>query len=269
MPAIQLSRLKVQVTTLGNDFNQPEVFIRRLHDLLDLYTDRTFRPGGGSPPPNLTPHYNVSIQVLHQIENDLAERASQDPQAAAILADHLWADDWYEPHLLAVHLLGALCLLHPETVVTRLLAWADPAEDPQLLQLLLTSGKVRLQIEHPELWLSVAGRWINTNQKPYQAMGLTALRTLVEDRKFENLPAVFSLLEPLVQAAPPALLPEVSNLVGALAARSPVETAYLLRHALVVSQAQNLPRLIRRCLGHFPPEAQERLREALRANTNK
>ena len=50
MPAIQPARLKKQVTELVPKINQPSVFVRELHTLLNLYSDHTQRPGQAGVP---------------------------------------------------------------------------------------------------------------------------------------------------------------------------------------------------------------------------
>ena len=52
MPAIQLARLKIQVTELLKYFSVPKDFLRELHAMLDFYADRTRRSGqSGKPRP--------------------------------------------------------------------------------------------------------------------------------------------------------------------------------------------------------------------------
>ena len=52
MPAIQLTRLRLQTAGLAESFANPQAFVRGLHDLLDYYADRTHRPGqSGAPAP--------------------------------------------------------------------------------------------------------------------------------------------------------------------------------------------------------------------------
>ncbi len=45
MPAIQMTRLRIQVAHLLEYFDQPEGFGRTLGELLDFYSDRARRPG--------------------------------------------------------------------------------------------------------------------------------------------------------------------------------------------------------------------------------
>ncbi len=264
MPAIRIERLKAQVAEVGSSFTQPQKFTRDLHELLEAYTDRTIRTPVSSKPVILLPHYQIPPQVMRELEARLIRQAHHNPEAAIDLADRLWADGFYETRLLAIHLLGEICAKQPETVKTRLLAWAQPEEEPHLLELLLTSGKTRLREIRPDLWLELVKHWLDQHQKAYQSMGLRALQSMIENPEFENLPAAFAVLEPLFQAAPAALHPELVRVTVALARRSPVETVYMIRHALSISSAESLPRLVRRCLPVFDASTQERLRRSLR-----
>ena len=50
MPAIQLARLKIQISELLRFFDSPPDFIRELHAIYEFYADRTKRPGQSGKP---------------------------------------------------------------------------------------------------------------------------------------------------------------------------------------------------------------------------
>jgi hypothetical protein len=88
---------------------------------------------------------------------------------------------------------------------------------------------------------------------------------MIQDPDFENLPAFFRLIHPLVRQAPPALRPDVLDVLATLARRSPQETAYFLRQTLALPNCPDTPWSIRQVLSAFPAEQQKRLRQALRS----
>lgn len=260
--AVELTRLRTQIAGLMAAFTNPEVFVRRLCELLEFYTDHTYRSTSGRHTP-IVPHFNVPAQVLRQIESELAKQAQQQPEEGLCLADALWANPYLELRQLAARLLGSLPSGATEAVMARLSAWALPALDVTLLNELLQKGGVRVLRDEPERWFALVEGWLGSDERPIQAMGLRALLPLIEDVRFENLPQVFRLLMPLVSAAPTELLAEMTALMRALARRSPAETAYFLRQRLAAGRHRGVRRLVRNTLIAFPEEAQRSLRAAL------
>lgn len=262
MPAIQLSRLNRQIDRLLSFFNQPQPFVRALHDLFEAYHDRTRRTGQVGAPPPLLPHYNLPLQVIRRVENEVCLLAQADSQAALALADALWSDDYLEPRLLGILILSQIPVDPPEAVIQRILTWARPDEDKQILQALLTRGTTRLRIEQTGLWANLSQGWLADTNPAIQAMGLHALLATAGDLSFENLPAVYRLISPLVQAPPTVLQGELLALLKILAERSPGETAYFLRQVVTINSSTQVKRLFRRCLPFFDEATQSSLRGA-------
>jgi hypothetical protein len=265
MPAIQPDRLKAQVTQIGEDFMQPSRYAQRLHDLLDFYADRTRRPGQlGSRVPIL-PHYHTPAPVIREVQRSLAaQAAAAGPQAALSLIDALWADEAYEPRIIAAYLLSRSGL-DPTTLAQRLAEWIHPSQDLQIATNLLESGYAGLGHVHPESWIDLIRGWLASNRAGMQSIAVQAISLVVRDPAFENFPPIFNLLTPLIQSAPVALHTELSNLIEQLAMRIPAETAFFLRQSLSVSADRSITRLVRRCLPFFDASIQQTLREALAA----
>lgn len=64
MPAVDIARLKTQAAVLVEKFDQSVVFLKELHEILDIYADRTLRKG----PITVIPAYRAPQSVLRQIE---------------------------------------------------------------------------------------------------------------------------------------------------------------------------------------------------------
>lgn len=260
MPAIQPVRLKRQIALLGDVFTQPEQFVRRLHELLDHYTDRTLRPGQNLVRLPRLPHYRIPAPVMRQLRVDLEQWSSQaGPESTLRLADALWQNGYYETRLLAVELLEYAGQEDAAELQSRLHSWIQPKEEEQILQALLEVGKTHLG----EGWLVFARTWLGDDDPQVRSLGIRALHGLAADPTYQNIPTIFSLLNPFFQDVPVSLHPEVTELVLLLATRSPAETLYFLRRVLITSPDQALTRLVRRCLPAFGPEDQKRLREAM------
>lgn len=264
MPAIQPARLKKQTVELAGHFLEPERFVRALHDLLDYYADRTRRPGQSGSPAPLLPGYEVPRPVMRQILRELEPKLDANPQETLKLADALWREPFMEPRLLAVRILSQLAPGRVQGVQPRLVRWIVATEEETLLQALVGEGFQRLRREHPDRFLSLARSWLINDNPTLQSIGLRALRPLVLDSDFNNLPAIFRLIQVHVHRAETDLRPDLLELVQALAKRSPRETAYFLRRSLDGALDEGTARLVRRCLDFFPEENQRGLRQALR-----
>src|SRR5258706_14991928 len=110
IPAIDIARLKIQAAVLVEKFDQPAVFLKVLHEILDHYADRTMRIGVVASPVSVLPAYRAPQAVLRQIEMELAPLAGAFPEQAMALTDALWKDGYLETRLLAAILLGRV---HP------------------------------------------------------------------------------------------------------------------------------------------------------------
>ena len=266
LPAIQLARLKRQTDDLAAAFTQPEIFLRRLHDLLEFYADRTYRPGQAGVVTTLLPHYHVPQPVLRQIEADLRPIIIAHFEQGLALLDALWADTHYESRLLAAILLGDAPLAPAEAIIERISNWARPGVELSLLEVLLTRGSTRLLHEAYSLWLETIKLWLLSTDRLVQAVGLRALQTFISDPTFQDLPAIFNVLSPLLQTARSDLHPELLDVLQMLVKRSPSETAFFLRHVLTISTEAGTARLIRKLLPSFSVPTQNSLRDMLQQN---
>jgi hypothetical protein len=68
MPAVDIARLKTQAAVLVEKFDQSVVFLKELHEILDIYADRTLRKGLVAAPITVIPAYRAPQSVLRQIE---------------------------------------------------------------------------------------------------------------------------------------------------------------------------------------------------------
>lgn len=266
MPAAELSRLRLQINQLTLIIDQPQEFRRRLNDLYDQYGNHAYRAGQTVLQQSLLPSYRVPALVTRQLELELSKTCREQPRQALALLDLLWSDSHLEPRLLAAVLLGALPVAEVgEEVVQKLREWGKPEENLRVFTVLIEKGTVQMMRENVDLLVRLVDEWLNNPAPNQQAVGLRALIPLINNREYENLPAIFRLLSPAAQSASPALQTDLQVALQALIQRSPVETAYFLRQALSLSENQNTSRLVRRCLSTFPPAQQAGLRSALEA----
>jgi hypothetical protein len=264
MPAIQPARLKRQVADLVALYNQPDVFVRQLHTLLDLYSDHTQRQGQAGIPSPLMDSYNTPPPVMRQVWHELSKATRPHPNAALHLSDALWAEPNVDLQLLSGRLLGQLPLVPSEPVVDRLQSWVHSDPDKRLLDGLLEFGLIRFQHDAPAQLLELISSWLASKDLPVQHAGLRALLPLSNDPASPHLPVIFRLITPYMRVAPSRLRPDIVAVLIALARCSPSETAYLLRQNLTTPDNPDTPWLIRQVLGEFPAETQAGLRAAMK-----
>jgi len=267
MPAIQLARLKTQVDQLVWTFTRPQDFQRGLKNLLEMYADWSYHPGETIEPASLLPAYHVSPLLLHQVEQQLTRQCQEMPAAGLALADILWQNEYFEPRVLATFILGQIPLKPPEEVIQRLKGWSAPALDKKLQEAIFLQATLRLRRENTTTWMEIINEWLSANPVASKVMGLRALVFLLGDREFENLPAVFNLLQPLILTAPSRLHGELLEVLQSLVRRSPVETTHFLRQALSSTSSPISARLVRQILPSLSPELQASLRKSLAARS--
>lgn len=249
---------------LAEHFDDCPAYVRSLHYLLDFYADRARRPGLTGTPGPLISAYKVRPPVLRMVLQELVPLAQENPAQGLALCDALWAESFLEMRQLGAQLLGQIPPEPPEPIVERVQRWITPQLEFFLLECVLQDSLERVRREHPEMMVKLVQGWLESGQKFQQQIGLRALLPLIEDQRFENLPAFFRLAQPFCRVAPPGLRPDVLDVIAALARRSPQETAYFLRQTLTSPEAPDAPWLVRQSLEAFPADIQNGLRQAAR-----
>ncbi len=262
MPAIDLARLKLQAARLADHFGQPDEFLRALEGLLDFYTNRTLHAAQAAQRLSL-PAYRTPRPVLRQIEAELAPLAEARPAEALALTYALWEAGYLESRLLAAHLLGSIPPASAMSAFSRLPDWLRVSTDEEVRQALLTEALRRVRNENPAVFLTLLEDWLKSPLSGMQVWGMQALIPVLET-EFENLPAVFRILRPAVEAAGPATQVELQECLVALSRLSPTETAYFLGEILAENPPPMMVRTLRRILPGLPADLQSKLREMLR-----
>ena len=262
MPAIDIARLKIQAATLVEKFDQPAAFLHDLHEILDLYADRTLRASVAAPASVLR-SYRAPQSVLKQIEMELAPLTATFPEQSMALTDALWKDGYLETRLLAAALLGRI---DPRTplLIERISAWVGRARDTKVRTALINTSLTRVRSESPNQFLRLIQEWLADDNQKMWSNGIEALIPLLDDPEFENLPPVFDLVHPIMASAPASLQNELANFFNALYRASAIETTYYLKK--IVREAYNPQTLvnIRRILPGLSSELQTQVQQALR-----
>ncbi|PKN93371.1 MAG: hypothetical protein CVU44_10830 [Chloroflexi bacterium HGW-Chloroflexi-6] len=262
MPAIDIARLKIQAASLVEKFDRPAAFLHDLHEILDLYADRTLRVSVAAPASVLR-SYRAPQSVLKQIEFELAPLTATFPEQSMALTDALWRDAHLETRLLAATLLGRI---DPRTplLLERISAWVGQVRDKKVRAALLTTSLHRLRRETPDQFLKLTQEWLASEDSKMWANGIEALIPLLDDPGFENLPPVFDIVRPAIASAPASLQKELAALVNALYRASSVETVFFIKQIIIASQNPQALTIIRRIMPELDKEIQPHVQKALR-----
>jgi hypothetical protein len=263
MPAIDLARLRKQANRLADFFFVPEDFLKQLREILDFYVNYTLRKKENIAPGSNLPTYRTPFVVMRQIENAIGAIAAENPHYALELADLLWDEGYIETRLLAAYLLGRIPP-QEERLLARLTAWSQQVRDPSVRGALLTTSLERMRKETPNDFLVLISEWLHPARQRFWANGIQALLPMITDPNFENLPPIFELVRPIIEAAPGVLQNDLANLINALYQASPSETEYYLRQILENSSNPLTAITLRRILSAFPAELQAKLRDLVR-----
>ena len=263
MPAIDLARLKKQISLLADIFDQPEEFLREHREILDFYVNHTLRSQGVAPS-SVLPTYRTPPVVLRQIETTLGRVAEAQPVQALELADALWDEGWLETRLLAAYLLGRIPP-QEERLLARLTAWTQQVRDPDVRAALLTTSLSRLRNETPDLFLILVKEWLHPARQRMWSNGIQAIVPLVNTPDYDNLPPIFELAEPIVKSAPAALQFDMQELLTTLYNASPDETIFFIAQILKKTKSPLPAVSLRRMLPNLPETLQADLREILQS----
>lgn len=265
MPAIQLERLRKQVAELIERYHQPVKFAQGLADLFEYYADRTQRRNPSKARSLVIKNYRVPAVVKRRVLQGLNSSINSDPAAALLLVDELWRHEVLEFRTLAIDILGQsppeLCL----QVIDRVKAWNHQNNEILLLEMLADQALTTVRSQAVEDVFQLVHEFVTSDHMIDQRLGVRVLLPLVGDPSFENLPAIFALLKPLMKEIPAPLRPDLLDILCLLAKRTPQETALFLRQIFNNNEAQhNFSWLLRRVMPYFPQDIQHNLSTLLR-----
>jgi len=263
MPAIDLTRLRKQATRLADFFFLPDEFMKHLREILEFYVNYTLRTVENVAPGSNLKTYRTPPAVLTQIQNELRTKAEENPHFALELADVLWDEGALETRLLASFLLGRIPP-QEERLLPRITAWTQQIRDPEVRVALLTTSLTRMRKETPNQFLALVREYLHPERSRTWSNGVQALIPMIADSDFENLPAIFDIVEPVIEEAPSTLQNDLTDLIVTLYRASPNETIFMLKHVLSTTENQMTSVTMRRISPNFPPPLQKELRDLLR-----
>jgi hypothetical protein len=263
MPAIDLARLRKQANRLADFFFVPDDFLKQLLEILEFYVNYSLRTKENIAPGSNLPTFRTPSVVMRQLETAVAPIARENPHFALELADMLWDEGYIETRMLAAYLLGCIPP-REERLLARLTAWTQQVRDPSVRSALLTTSLARLRKETPDTFLLLIGEWLHPARQRLWSNGIQALLPLINDPDYENLPPIFELARPVIEAAPGLLQIDLADLINALYLASPAETEYYMQEILEKPANPLTTITLRRILSLLPTDLQARLRTLVR-----
>ena len=264
MPAISPAQLKIQINQLVEKVDNSNEFARSLNSLMESYSDRVRKPGYISSRDSLINSYQVPQQVIRQIKNKLKPVLSINPDKAIPIVDALWQEKWLEFKLLALEILGWIPPVPPENIINRLNLWSDQNENDYLLDSGFARSLVRLWEENIDLFFNFLKSWLEITDGKKQKMVLRMIPIIVSDQRFDNLPIIIQLLSPFVEHVDLIPASDLVQAVKALALRSPQETSYFLKRAMINTENDAIKVLIRQIIDAFPDQVRKEFRTYLK-----
>ena len=264
MSAINLSRLRTQLGLLLPKIEDNNVFIAGLREIFYFYSDHT-HPVGEPPTGVFTlPAFNTPPVLNREILLTLSRYCREDPERLLTLIDIIWQQPEVELRQLAAQLLGRLPPEYNEAVLNRIRTWSEESANSEILPFLHQHASAGIRKTTPERWLDLLNEWESSKQTWLSKLSLEGVIPLIDDHDFENLPAIFTFITPMIITPGKEYLYDLLTIVQHLAQRSEVETVHFLKKAISLSTDPAMPRFIRRSLDYFSPDWQISLRNALR-----
>ena len=264
MSAINLQRLRTQLKLLLPQIGNLIEFVYGLREIYNFYADHTHPVG--EPPTGVfsLPAFNTPTVLNREVMQTLTPYCENEPDLILELIDQLWQEPEVELRQLAAQLLGKLPPAKFESVIDRIRAWSEAAINTELLPYLHRYASVNIREHTPQRWLDLLYEWETSERKWLAKLAIEGIIPLIDDENFENLPALFTFITPLIINPSTEYQFDLLTVIKHLAQRSEVETVYFLKKAISLSTDPGMPRFIRRALEFFSPEMQTSLRNAAR-----
>lgn len=251
MPAVSIEQLQNHLELLRSAFNSPQIFVSELKDVLELYSDRTFRRGEKSEQDVRVPRYYIPILLQKQLELEFQRLAEIRLKNAIDNASLLWKEKYYEPKLLAACILGALPVQAHSETLTILNHWLNSRLEIDFLSEILERAGRSLRSNNSSAWFQQIQDWQKQDSTRLKARAILALRITAEDEHFTDLPMLLHQAETLFNNPPGTLIPDLLGLYQLLVRRFPDEMVVYTRELMADLRDANKTRFLRKAITFF------------------
>lgn len=263
MPSIDLPRVRAQAQRLAGLLEQPEVFLSELRETLDEHTERASRPGRVVIGELKWRSRGTPERVMRALSAGIRPEARVRLAASLRLLPLMWATGYREERVLAAEALGEIAPLAPYPALDLLSAWAPTLDSPETADALGASGLGPLLLVDPAPHYHLLRRWLGQDSRYTRRFAVTALLPLAEDRAFQRVQEVFEILSDTMTQSDMDIRRATVQVLQALAAKSPVETARYLREWAAKGD-RNAVWVVRKAMAALDAEQQDEIRSLLR-----
>ncbi len=251
------------------NFTDPPAFRRTLLDLLEKFAYTAYRSESKTQSVSTRPQLQVSVILLREMDLVLIPAIREQPQAALAICDLLWNDENMDVCLIASRMLGEIPIEHADLVLDRAGEWALQGVRHMTVRTLLKNASSLIMRHDPEILLRKVRRWYVDPREEQNFLCLEGMAILVDDNSFENLPAIFTLVEALMGEANMATQRSLEELFLVLYRRTPNETVYVIRQCLKNEPNPTARRVIRHVIPEFDEKVRKSLQDELRVAARK
>jgi hypothetical protein len=263
VPAINLSRLRLQAFELAGSLEDPPAFRRSLRSLLDEHSHRLLRRGRSMAKRGALPAWDVPGILIRELEAALLPVAREKNNCVLAAAAAIWTDGRLEEKQLAAFLAGTS--RNPGDVRSLLLKWIEESNDPAVLQDIAVHACPPLRSSNPVLFRSDIRSWIEAREPPRRRFGWMALKAWADEKTSDSSFAAFELLPVVFSETDLEAMRLASELLVRLANQCPQETQGWFSE-LTPKQLQQGRKILRMTVPELPGELAAFLRSLLQAD---
>jgi hypothetical protein len=263
MPAIHLDRLEQQLNLIFNPETSGVLFKENFLTLIEAHSNLAYQAGQDLQRKSLTPKLHLPPILMHRVQLRLVSLSKKNPELAIEYAEQLWSINTYETKLFAAIIIGNVSEVLRNDVLERLLKWGMETTDYEVHQLLFINGSKKIRQINQNIWLESLITWIDSNDQNQIVIAISAIRALINDPNFVNLPRIFKIIFPLFTNASRKVNAALQILINDLAEINPNETAHFLSSVLLSSPPKVTRQIIRKSLNLFPDKQKLILRNSL------
>ncbi|RCK76257.1 MAG: hypothetical protein ANABAC_0408 [Anaerolineae bacterium] len=264
MPVIDPTRLQKQIQQCFANQSDARLFVTAIKDLLESYSDHTYRPGELAKLPSSLRSYHVPQPLLRALKREFASLSQSQPPQALTIARELWEQPYQECKDLAISILENLPLEMQNELFKISEQWVSTCIQIELIDSIARDALNSIRTKQPATLIEQAQKWIVDERLNVRKFGFLVLEHLSLSISFSDLPLLFKIISPYLIRCPAQIYPHIVSICNNLIAKSPKEMAYLMHTALIENPAADARKLIKSCLQSFPKDLQNDLNSSIK-----
>lgn len=202
---------------------------------------------------------------MSELESRIAVLSRKMPDAALVNADILWKHPFHELKKTAIVMISNLDNQYENNFFQKVKSWMTVDLEEVLTKDLLASIESKPELSQSKKWLDIIKSWLDSNDTQTVKLGLQSLkRTLLHT--YQNLPAIFSILTPLLRKPQLTIQKELTGVIQSLIQLSEAETASFLIMTGELFPDEDVLKYVRKCLPLFDTYFQVEIRRVLFTN---